>query len=286
MSRTIKTGLDYFPLDTNLDEKFEMIEAEHGLIGFAIIIKLYQEIYKNGYYCLFDKKRKLLFCKQNNVDINDLNVIIKSALEWDMFTKKIYNDYNILTSAGIQKQFLKITERRKEVTINEKTWLIDNNKINENIIVIDDNILPINTSTGTQSKGKGESKVKKSDIKDKDKLKSIVTEFYKYQKSQFSNLVSFDDKKIDEGVLIIDKLIRIDGFNIEGVTEVLKFIVKDDFWAKQVLSLNGLRKKGENGNTKFVNAAVKSRSSSSSVNAHNKALLDEIIRKEQKNEVV
>ena len=160
MSRTIKTGLDYFPLDTNLDEKFEMIEAEHGLIGFAIIIKLFQEIYKNGYYCTFDKKHKLLFCKRNNVDINNLNAIINSAVEWNMFTEKVYNVYNILTSAGIQKQYLNITERRKEVIINKNIWLIDNKELNANIIEIDDDIIPINTDIGTQSKGKGKGKGK------------------------------------------------------------------------------------------------------------------------------
>jgi len=161
MSRTTKTGLDYFPLDTNLDEKFEMIEAEHGLIGFAIIIKIFQEIYNNGYYYLWDKKRKLLFSKRNNVDINNLNVIINSALEWNMFSEQLFNDYNILTSVGIQRQFLKITERRKEVIINEKIWLINNIADNDNIVFINDDILPLNDDIKKQSKGesKGESKV-------------------------------------------------------------------------------------------------------------------------------
>lgn len=227
MSRTIKTGLDYFPLDTNLDEKFEMIEAEHGLIGFAIIIKLYQEIYKNGYYCLFDKKRKLLFCKRNNVDINNLNVIIKSALEWNIFTKKIYNDYNILTSAGIQKQFLKITERRKEVTINEKIWLINNNGINDNIIIIDDNIIPINTNIGTQSKGKGESKVKLK-IKGKGKGKEysgFFTEFWSaYPKKTGKGAAYKSWEKIDPSIELIKKIM---------------FAVKEQSISEQWLKSNG-----------------------------------------------
>ena len=31
-----KSGIDYFPLDVILDEKFELIEAEYGLTGFGV----------------------------------------------------------------------------------------------------------------------------------------------------------------------------------------------------------------------------------------------------------
>ena len=48
----MKSGLEYFPLDVHLDEKFELIEAEFGLTGFAVIVKLFQRIYGGqGYYC-------------------------------------------------------------------------------------------------------------------------------------------------------------------------------------------------------------------------------------------
>ena len=40
MARPIKDGVDYFPFDVSLDEKFELIEAEFGLTGFAVIVKL------------------------------------------------------------------------------------------------------------------------------------------------------------------------------------------------------------------------------------------------------
>ena len=48
MARPIKTGLDYFPMDVDTDEKFELIEAKHEIVGFGIVIKLFQRIYKSG----------------------------------------------------------------------------------------------------------------------------------------------------------------------------------------------------------------------------------------------
>ena len=259
MSRTNKTGLDYFPLDTKLDEKFEMIEAEHGLVGFAIVIKIYQEIYKNGYYYIWNKKRQLLFSKKNNVYIEDLNVIINSALEWDMFSNDLFNKYNVLTSTGIQKQFLKITERRKKVIINENIWLFDNNEINANIIFINDDINVINTNIGTQSKVK-ESKVKESKVKETNivqtknytELYKIAKDFLDYQKNQFGKAVNNSPDNIQKSIPILSDLIRLDGFSIPEIIGTLNFASNDDFWAVNVQSVLQLRKKkkGED-QTKF-----------------------------------
>ena len=45
MARPIKSGLDYFPLDVDIDQddKVAIIEAEHGMLGFGIVIKLLNE---------------------------------------------------------------------------------------------------------------------------------------------------------------------------------------------------------------------------------------------------
>ena len=56
-----KAGIDYFPLNCRLDEKFELIEAEYGLKGFAVIVKLLQRIYgEHGYYCEWNDDIALL----------------------------------------------------------------------------------------------------------------------------------------------------------------------------------------------------------------------------------
>ena len=51
MPRPQKAGVEYFPLDVENDDKLALIEADFGLTGFAVIVKLYQRIYKLGYYC-------------------------------------------------------------------------------------------------------------------------------------------------------------------------------------------------------------------------------------------
>ena len=56
-----------------------------------------------------------------------------------------------------------------------------------------------------------------------------------------------------DSVEVIDKLIRIDGYDLNEIKLTLQSAVRDEFWRKQVISLRGLRNKSKNGNTKFDN---------------------------------
>lgn len=125
MARPVKQGLDYFPLDTNLDNKLELFEAEFGLEGFAFIIKLYQKIYNNGYFFEWNNDEQLLFAKKINVSIKSINVYINSAIQRGIFDKNIYEKYSVLTSRGIQKRYLEACKRRKQIEIMKEYFLID-----------------------------------------------------------------------------------------------------------------------------------------------------------------
>ena len=64
--RQNKVGLDYFELDCHMDEKVRLVQAEYGLKGFAVFVKLLQEIYGGyGYYCEWTQDRELLFASEN-----------------------------------------------------------------------------------------------------------------------------------------------------------------------------------------------------------------------------
>lgn len=97
----------------------------------------------------------------------------------------------------------------------------------------------------------------KYEIKDKEIIERIIKEFYEIQKEQYPKLVKdLNDKIIKECLLEIDKIIRIDKFTIDDIEKLLKFVVSDEFWNKQILSLANIRHKSKNGNPKYVNAMV------------------------------
>lgn len=108
MARPIKMGIDYFPLDVVLDTKFELIEAEFNLTGFAIVVKLLQRIYgEQGYYCEWNDEVALLFARKNGVGANVVSEIVRATLKRGIFDKGLFDKYGILTSRGIQSRYLK-----------------------------------------------------------------------------------------------------------------------------------------------------------------------------------
>lgn len=119
----MKSGLEYFPLDVHMDDKIALIEAEFGLTGFAVIVKLYQKIYGSGYYCEWTNEVALLFGRKIGLGGSAVSEIVRAAIKRGIFDKDLYDKYHILTSAGIQKRYFEAVSRRKRVEV-EKTYLL------------------------------------------------------------------------------------------------------------------------------------------------------------------
>lgn len=168
MARPQKQGLDYFPFDCFTDSKIELIEAEFGLTGFAIIVKLLQKIYgEQGYYCEWNAEVALLFAHKNNVGGNAVSETIQSALRRGIFSEDLFNRFGILTSADIQKTYLEAVGRRKQIEVKKEYLLIKVTLKNVNVCnnSVNADINSVNDDNNQQSKVK-ESKVNKSKEKD------------------------------------------------------------------------------------------------------------------------
>jgi hypothetical protein len=182
MARPIKNGLDYFPLDCQMDDKFDFIEAKHGIVGWAVLIKVFQKIYFQGYHLEWTDKAAILFASKNKVDIDTLNEIIDDAIEDKIFDEKIYQKFNVLTSHGIQRRYVEATKRRKEIKCIKQIALTDFN--------VHDN--SVNVNINSQSKVK-ESKVKESKEK-YGELKNVLLTESEYKKLQGKFSSTLDDK--------------------------------------------------------------------------------------------
>ncbi len=156
MSRPIKQGLDYFPMDVEIDDKIELIEAKYGITGFGVVVKLFQKIYKEGYYHDWNEETLLLFSKRINVDINQITAIINDCFHYKILDEKLYSQYKILTSTGIQKRYFNATNRRKELFLYKNYIIVDINKINVHINWINDD----NSTQSKVKKSKGEKSIK------------------------------------------------------------------------------------------------------------------------------
>lgn len=163
-----KSGIPYFPLDVSLDTSFELVEAEFGIVGFGVIIKVFQLIYsEGGYYVEWNDEVTLLFSKKNGLGCNVVSEIIQSAIRRGIFSDEIFQQYKVLTSRGIQERYVKATSRRKEVEIKSQYLLLCNTQIPTNVYISGENanIFSKNADIFKQSKVK-ESKVKESRVKE------------------------------------------------------------------------------------------------------------------------
>lgn len=172
MARPIKHGLDYFPLDVDLDEKIELIEAKHGIAGFGILIKLFQRIYKEGYFLKISEESMLLFSKRISVNINDINGVINDCLRYQIFDERLYSDYGILSSAGIQRRYLAAVDRRKEIDLIKEYIIANINEINVHINWIND--CSNTQSKVKESKGKDSREITTPDGMEKEQPKNLL----------------------------------------------------------------------------------------------------------------
>lgn len=173
MARGGKQGLDYFPFDVDFfdDDKLQLIEAEFGIKGVIIAIKLLCKIYKNGYYYQWGGDQCSLFARKDmgaEVVPAMVEEVVRRLVSRCFFDERCFNSFQILTSSGIQKRFLEAVGRRQKVDLMEELCLVEiPQNINVNILRLNVDINNENASSGTQSKVK-ESKEEKSKEKNID----------------------------------------------------------------------------------------------------------------------
>lgn len=195
MARPTKSGIDYFPLDCEWDNKVEMYIAEKESTGLAVLVTLWQLIYKNSYYLEFNNDLILLIKKRINVDINSINDCINSAVDRGIFDKRLFES-GILTSKAIQKRFFEAAKRKKAVQVDEDFLLIDvsayNNLINVNINPINVRINATKLDVKVNVKGKldvklNESAETNSKPSNDDLPLPLLTEEKQFQPQDFGN---------------------------------------------------------------------------------------------------
>lgn len=137
--RQNKVGLDYFELDCQMEEKVRLIQAEYGLKGFAVFVKLLQRIYgENGYYCEWTQDSELLFMSENGLDSGCLQLlreIVSACIRRNIFSERLLKEYGILTSSGVQKQYLKATVKREVVDLKKEYLLISVPENRKNVVI-------------------------------------------------------------------------------------------------------------------------------------------------------
>lgn len=230
MARPNKEGLDYFELDCQLDEKIRLIQAQFGLKGFAIVVKLFQKIYgEHGYYCDFCENGLFLFMLENGVSSDGRKLIedvVRACIKGYIFSEDLFLKYGILTSSGIQKRYLNAVSRREHVEMKKEYLLINCTPKYKNVVINSINVdrNSVNVSRNTQRRVE-KSKEENIYIGESDKKPKKDTEYFedKDLNHSFNEFVEFrknikkpmTNKAISLAINKLKKLSSIGNGNID-----------------------------------------------------------------------
>lgn len=193
-----KSGLDYFPLACTFDDRIQLIEAEFGNTGFAIVVKLFQKIYGEcGYYSEWNDEVALLFSRKVcGISQGDhvVSEVVKAALKRGIFSKELFEKYGILSSPGIQKRYFEAAKRRAEIEVERRYLLIDVTKIKTLVYINEKNVC---------KNSKNVCKISQRKVKESkgNNIKPIVSE---------KENVFFDDDSLNDSFLKFIEMRRSD----------------------------------------------------------------------------
>lgn len=157
MARPIKTGLDYFPKDTNVfsDRKIKKLINEFGAKGYMIYEYLLCVIYSDkGYYVEYDVDFHFDIASNLGNSINEdlVREVINGCFRNGLLNENLFKMSKIYTSNGIQKRYLlakRNAKIKKEFLVNaEETPVIDA------ITIVNAEETPVIAVESTQSKVK------------------------------------------------------------------------------------------------------------------------------------
>lgn len=128
MGRNRKLGLDYFPMDVDFfqDIRIRKLIKYQGGKAVTIYALLLCIIYKQGYYMRWDDELPFIISEQTGFEEAYIQEVFKCCLIVGLFSKKLYDSDKVITSKGIQKRWIKLTDYVGNDFLTSKLNLLGN----------------------------------------------------------------------------------------------------------------------------------------------------------------
>lgn len=128
MPKLKRQGIDFFTIHTDYlhSRAVRRVMKREGEAAIAVLMETYAAIYAgDGYYVeagprLFDDLADLFF----RLEPEDVKRILETAIENGLFDAGLYSQYGILTSSGIQSEFIYATRKRINKSIDPRFNLL------------------------------------------------------------------------------------------------------------------------------------------------------------------
>mgnify|MGYP000357080391 FL=1 len=128
MGRNRKVGLDYFPMDVDFfqDIRIRKLIKYQGGKAVTVYALLLCIIYKQGYYVRWDDELPFIISEQTGFEEAYIQEVFKCCLIVGLFSKELYDSDKVITSKGIQKRWIKLTDYVGNDFLTSKLNLLGN----------------------------------------------------------------------------------------------------------------------------------------------------------------
>lgn len=128
-----KQGIDYAGWSVNIfdgDTKIDKLLDAQGWVGFSIYFYLCQMAYKfDGYFYrwCFDDSSTTARRMGGGLRAKTVEETVRYCLRIGLFDQGLFDEWNILTSKGIQRRYLAAIQGRRVKSIIDDYWLLEKN---------------------------------------------------------------------------------------------------------------------------------------------------------------
>lgn len=164
-----KQGIDYAGWSVDIfdgDKKIDKLLDAKGWKGFGIYFFLCQRAYKtNGYYYEWGYDDCATTARKMGGGINSGTVkeTVDYCLQVDLFDKRLFDEWGVLTSRGIQRRFWAVLSERRSKTVYQEYWLLKSEECKGLVKVsLKSDVQP--TNSNVQSANDDMSPIKKSKV--------------------------------------------------------------------------------------------------------------------------
>lgn len=131
MARPPKKGLDFVGWETGVldnDTKLDRLIEAQGIAAFTVYFYLCQHAYStNGYYLDWGYSSCATTARKlgKGASAGFVKEVVDMCFQCSLFDKGLFDKYEILTSRGIQRRYLRAMKRRVSEMKQKKFWLLE-----------------------------------------------------------------------------------------------------------------------------------------------------------------
>ena len=159
------------------DKKVRLLRAEFGASSVVFVLYVFCRAFEgDGYFLKWDKDECLIAADELGESPTYISEVMQGCLARSLFDRGVYQMFGTLTSAGIQRRYLRGCEKRDEIEIASEYWLLNVDEKNDvppgiraklTFFSVSGGKNPVNSPGNPfNSPGNPQSKVKESKVKE------------------------------------------------------------------------------------------------------------------------